>query len=172
MDFDKFYVAYKNALMREYNENPHFEMIYKGRASYTELINKIMENDITLTLSDDCKFNPEYFKIDYTWWKSCKSKDDEMNIYDWKLVCAVEHENEWNDWTYEVEKLDSIIAPLKIVIGFMPNDKREIESKYVEEQISKLKNKNANQEFGIILMNRELDIESDDPFGFRTYLIK
>ena len=103
MDFDKFYDTYKNALMREYNEDSNFKKIYEGRTSYTELINKIMKNNITRMLPEDCKFNPEYFRIDYSWWKSCESKEDEMNIYDWELICAVEHENEWSDWTYEVE---------------------------------------------------------------------
>ena len=172
MEFENFIKHYKNILLDEYKNNQCFLNIYKDRKLYTAYINSIMANNISQFFPGNCKLYPEYFKIDYTWWESCKSKDDEMNIYDWKLVCAVEHENEWNDWTYEVEKLDSIIAPLKVVIGFMPNDKRDIESKYVERQISKLKNKSVNQEFGIILMNQKLDTESDDPFGFRTYLVK
>ena len=72
------------------------------------------------------------------------------------MVAAIEHENDWKDWTYEVAKLDFINCPLRVVIGYMDNSKREKEFDIIEKQRMNLKNLGNNGEFGIIMMNRDL----------------
>ncbi len=51
-------------------------------------------------------------------------KDEEtgINIHNWKLLAAVEHENDYKDWTYELVKLLFVNAPLRVVIGYAEYD--------------------------------------------------
>jgi len=81
--------------------------------------------------------------------------------------------NIFAEWTYEVEKLDSINAPLKIVIGYMKTDVRNKEFDILKTQRKNLHNCNVNNEFGIILMNNAVNSDDkNDPFGICAYQIK
>ncbi len=161
--FEEFY-----KLMMKASKEPDFSKTYKNRSKYTERIQDVMEN----IKFKESRLYREYFDIDFSWWKNdSHKKQGSVNIYDWTMVAAVEHENAWSDWTYEVEKLDSINCPLRIVIGYTRNKKRDNEKGIIEEQCQYLKNcADLTKEFGVILLNQNLDYTiMDGPFDMRCY---
>ncbi len=94
---------------------------------------KIIEEDAHLL------YNPEYYTIDYTGWDkteiSKKFEDSTrlgFNKHYWNLKIAVEHENDPNDWNYEVFKLAPLKCPLRVVIGYTSKIKRAKE--YSDEE--------------------------------------
>ena len=119
------------------------------------------------------EYFPEYFTVDHTWWETneLKKLNKPVNLYDWKQVMAVEHENKVRDWTFEVEKLDSIRADLKVVIGYLPNKIRENEEEIIAEQCKYLKHADEGEMFALILMNCDLEENSADPFGMNCYIL-
>ena len=143
------------------------EDTYSNKSKYTKRIEEIMGKAFPDT---GLQYYPEYFKIDYTWWTGSKFSDNGINYYDWKLQAVIEHENTWNDWTYELEKLDSLYAPLKIVIGYLPEDKRSQEKNIIDRQRRLLKNlsNDINCEFGVIILNRKYGTPPD-PFDIHCY---
>ena len=130
-----------------------FRKVYYDRALYTNFINGIMKR---YGKKGEMKYYPEYYTIDHTFWTVSKDNYESVNLYKWNMVAAIEHENDWKDWTYEVAKLDFINCPLRVVIGYMDNSKREKEFDIIEKQRMNLKNLGNNGEFGIIMMNRDL----------------
>lgn len=167
--YDYFIKQITGALQNSFKE---FKSIYKNCPAYTDFIKGIMSKYNKECLSQSVKYYPEYFTIDHTWWEvKPERKIETVNIYDWSFELAVEHENNWKDWTYEVEKLDSIFAKVKIVIGYMENSRRNGEYEIVESQRKNLKHLSNTDDFGVILLNKTLSNE-DDPFDFRCYLLK
>ena len=178
VDLKSFCEVFHNLLMKEYKYNTKkFENSFHKDRPYTKLIQKIM-NSITVHNRErdgkNKKGNSEFYTIDHTWWDNKLTEvDNNVDLYDWKLLAAVEHENDKKNWTYEVEKLDSIKAPLKIVIAYLPNNLREDdnEKRIIEKQYQYLHNLDNNEQFGIILMNRKLT-ESKDPFEMKCYILR
>lgn len=151
---------------------------YDNRAWYTEVMKKVLQRvmkeygDLYNHSNDtgkEFKYYPEYFTIDHTWWATNEREKNKVNLYDWEIMAAIEHENDWMDWTYEVAKLDSIKASLKVVIGYMRNDLRDTELSLVEAQYRKLKNVSDDEAFGVILLNRDLT-EGEDFIDMKCYL--
>ncbi len=157
-------------LMEDYNK---VSSIYNNARKYTEYIAKLMKKLEVVNDNQLSKYYPEYFTIDHTWWETNKPKktNKSVNLYDWKLTMVVEHENDVMDWTYEVEKLDSIHANLKIVIGYLPNKIRENEEEIIAEQCKYLKHADEVEMFALILMNCDLEENSADPFGMNCYVL-
>lgn len=176
-NLEVFFKSYLEAIVGKIKEmegkDKEFKDIYKLDREYT---NKIV-NDIMKNLEWDGKYYPEYFKIDHTWWVEKEvEKAQDVNVYNWKLLLAVEHENNWHDWTYEMAKLDYVICPLRVVIGFRNNDKNRIDNEagIIKKQLEKLTNKETidnNHEFGIILMNSMYE-ENEDPLRMICYRLK
>ncbi len=155
-------------LIEDYDE---VSSIYNNAREYTNHIKKLMKK-LQVEIDKPSKYFPEYFNIDHTWWESNKPEktNKSVNIYDWKLTMTVEHENDVMDWTYEIEKLDSIKANIKIVIGYLPNEKRESEEEIIAEQCKYLKHvDDEGEEFALILMNCDLEEDSADPFEMKCY---
>jgi len=178
--FNTFGLTFKGYMMGKATRNKN-ERKYENRREYTEMmkgiLQKVMEEYETLFNfgnNSAFKFNyyPEYYTIDHTWWVTEKCKKKVTNLYDWSLVAAIEHENDWMDWTYEVAKLDFIKAPLKVVIGYMDNSKRDQEEEIVKTQYENLKNISSDEDFGLILMNRDFVKDGEDPYDMRFYLFK
>lgn len=162
--FHDFYQYFKQSLLDE-SEKAGFKDLYQNKTLYSEKIRHIMSS---FRYDDGIKYSPEYFKIDYTWWLEEKVDSDSVNIYSWDFLLAVEHENEWNDWTQEMAKLDCIHARVKIVIGYMPDNKRQHEVNIVEEQRKHMKHLVDDEESWVILLNNHLSSASN-PFDFRCY---
>ena len=51
-----------------------------------------------------------------------KAKDYKLKKHFWYLGVAVEHENDQTDWTDELVKLLYINCPLRVVIGYYPEE--------------------------------------------------
>lgn len=173
MNFNEFCKSFKMALdAANYSEEAFLE-IYKSNRRYTDLIKNLMKVQVTYDINE--QYFPEYFTIDHSWWRVEHEKPlNGVNLYDWNMDIAVEHENDCTDWTYEVAKLDSVIARLRVVIGYMDKSKREEELEIVEAQRKNLKNLSflpKDYEFGVILMNTTLDTDKEDPFDMRCYLL-
>ena len=167
MDLKLFYHLFKSSLMERFADED-FRIIYNnGGRYYTEQIQTIMKK----LIGDELSYHPEYFTIDYTWWKEqIHNSEKKVNFYEWELIIAVEHENDYRDWTYEVEKLDSIKCPLKIVIGYV-NKKDNNEVDLIKKQAQLLKKLDSNEEFGIILLDHSLNSNKKIP-DISCYLIK
>ena len=193
MDFGSFIhnfrYLYKLAVINK-RTTKRFADTYYNRGEYTEFINKIMKDKLIYAYpgtSPRIKYYPEYYRIDHTYWETSKQDSfGKVSIYDWSLDFVVEHENDCS-WTEETAKLDFIKCPLKIVIGYMDNKKRENEIKIIEKQRRFLKNLDDGEEFGVILMNRDLgelneqkSVKIDEPtcnhileiLDMRYYLLK
>ena len=93
----------------------------------------------------------------------------------WDLEIAVEHENNSHDWMDEVVKLAHIACSLRVVIGYMPYNKRnedQVHLDFVSDALQKLMcfdNKNRG-EFLIILGNCDTAGKIDRFFGYRGYV--
>ena len=80
------------------------------------------------------RLDREYYRIDNTLSITNTIKKDtetEIKIHNWKLLAAVEHENNFKDWTDELVKLVAINAPLKVVIGYGEYDDSNYYSKAI-----------------------------------------
>lgn len=110
-------------------------------------------------------YNKEYYRIDLFGWKrvNCDIENStHLNLHSWRPLIAVEHENDYKDWSDEVIKLLYIDCPLRVVIGYSDRGKANDEE-YLKElceiidhleykkSIGKLINK--DEEFCIILGN-------------------
>ena len=173
MDLRCFFEQFNGKLIELKNEDGFLDK-YENSREWTRFIKKEV---LTKILGKEgYGYYPEYFDIDHTWWESKKDKRDQtikkVWLREWEFKIAIEHENDLRDWTYEVEKLDSIICPLRIVIGYMPKGEREKEKAIVEEQRKKMKNLGTvSGEFGVILLNNSLKEDKEDPFNMKCYLL-
>ena len=75
----------------------------------------------------------EYYRIDVIGWydrkqdlkKIVKPENYPLKEHFWELGVAIEHENDMLDWTDELVKLLYINCPLRIVIGYYPENAKE-----------------------------------------------
>ena len=91
------------------------------------------------------RLDREYYRIDNILSITNTIKKDEatgINIHNWKLLAAVEHENDYKDWTDELVKLLFVNAPLRVVIGYAEYDESIYYSKaiYVANKIAEIQN--------------------------------
>lgn len=170
MDLATFFAEFKTALFDSYHNNPKdFREKFSWNKNWTKYIQRTLKGILG---GNKKEYYPEYFDIDHTWWESNEESFQKVKIREWIFKVAIEHENDSRDWTYEVEKLDSIICPLRIVIGYMPNNEREEEKAIVKKQIEKMKNlEMVSGEFGVILLNKTLENGKEDPLNMKCYRI-
>ena len=148
--------------------------------SNTEFTTFITGEINTLLANDEQKKQNEYYRIDAIRWTPKadligKHKDIQLRDHLWDLEIAVEHENDPKDWMDEVVKLAHIVCPLRVVIGYMPWNKRDEDKKYLDhisKWLKKLKCKDNMQrgEFLIILGNSNTDGQKERYFGYKGYL--
>ena len=134
-----FYQTFKAKLKED--EGDTLERYWNAK-SWTE---RLVKTSITILEKDfQLKTNKEYFRIDLIGWsgnpawekeggehissKSCKKGSAPMlNEHYWNLEVALEFENDPLDWSDEVIKLCHIKCGLKVVIGYVSYEQREIE---------------------------------------------
>lgn len=116
------------------------------------------------------RLDREYYRIDNILSITNAVKKDEetdINIHNWKLLAAVEHENDYKDWTDELVKLLFVNAPLRVVIGYAEYDESIYYSKaiHVANKIAEMQNfrthLDAEDEYILIMGPREKDLEAD-----------
>ena len=176
----EFFEAFKK-IFSDPNLLPLFKDAWKDRTRFTELVMpKISQILSAKKYSTQC----EYFKIDVIGWSDRKGEPDYINIkqpsnnalntHFWHLGVAVEHENDHKDWTYELVKLLYINCPLRVVIGYYPEDLSDDDLastiKYASRIVS-LANKNRSlirndQQYLLILGRNHKDPEK---LGVDTY---
>lgn len=116
------------------------------------------------------RLDREYYRIDNTLSITNTIKKDtetEIKIHNWKLLAAVEHENNFKDWTDELVKLVAINAPLKVVIGYGEYDDSNYYSKAINvaNKIAEMqcfrKHIDAEDELILIMGPRGKDLGTD-----------
>ncbi len=117
--------AAKEFLMRLIEKSGKIDRAtYCNSQSYTHAI-----TDAIASILAEWNFpvNYEYYRIDVYGWTSTLEENKELskltqaqklNVHGWKPAVAVEHENNWTDWTYELIKLAYVRCPLKVIIAY------------------------------------------------------
>ncbi len=159
--------------IKEYHDN-------KGFTTYvTDKIQDIIK-------SYGLKAEKEYYRIDVIGYKSHfdeikNKKDIYISSYAWDLKIAVEHENDDRLWMDEVVKLAHICCDLRVVIGYLPMEKRAEgeDEKCLEYIVDVMKKhckcfdnlKNKDNEFIIIIGNSGTDSKHPETyFNYKGYL--
>ena len=143
MGYAKSFFENFQKLINEKRKDEKFREIYKINDEYTYEMNNLNNGIICETIhaiDRTMKLQNEYLRVDVPAWKSMfdemsdssekarwkeKFKDCGMTPHLWNLYFAVEHENDPGDWMDEVLKLAHLRCPLKVVIGYVPWDKRD-----------------------------------------------
>ena len=155
---------------------------WNSREKFTKTIISFIEN--ILPNNKEYYRQREYYRIDLVGWKNQKNELEKSNIkpnttytlneHFWSLDIAIEHENDQFDWTDELIKLLYVNCPLRIVIGYYPENLSEESKKETLDYASKivtLANKDqtlirSNQEYMLILGKNHTDSKQ---LGKNTY---
>lgn len=128
-------------------------------------------------------FQKEYYKIDMVGWTRTEEyenagKNAPLNKHAWILDFAIEHENNYRDWSDEVIKLMNIDCPLRVVIGYVNREDLCDEGalNYMNEMLSKLyinmrPKIHQNDEFAIILGNKNAKRTITKSLDYRCYKV-
>lgn len=153
------------------------ERAYRSNTAFTTFITQKINKLLTQKGS---KKQNEYLRIDAIQWTAKanlidKPDDIHLNKHLWDLEIAVEHENNPKDWMDEVVKLAHIVCPLRVVIGYMPWNKRNEDQRYlnyVSRWLQELLCKDNMQrgEFLIILGNSHTDGKVERFYNYKGYL--
>ena len=165
------------------------KIFQEGSLKRTEAIEKYIDNTaFTAFVIDEINgiiqkmnYQPqnEYFRIDssgYTKrWEELE-KISGLNPHLWDLNIAVEHENDAKDWLDEVIKLAHVCCPLRVVIGYVPMEKRSKEQillDYAANALKQLKcaDNITNGEFMIILGNSNTKGNVENYFNYQAYVL-
>ncbi len=102
--------------------------VYANNKEYTYWITQTLCN---ILQDADIRYNCEYYRIDiYGWNPVLKTevpvlneltKNQNLGFHCWKPVIAIEHENNWAEWTDELVKLTYVRCPLKVIIAYNHN---------------------------------------------------
>ena len=149
---------------------PEFEVI----------IDKVLKSIYGESVGLSVGLSREYYRIDNIAWKYTESKSGsgigyqqnykhDINAHRWKLLAAVEHENNSKDWTDELVKLAYVNCPLRVVISYgdcTDNYKkaREVANEIaIDIELDKFVN-TENQEFLLIFGPKKKNIKNiEDP---------
>ena len=121
----------------------------------------------------------EYFRIDSMGYKSKweeLEKTNGLTPHLWDMEIAVEHENDDKDWLDEVIKLAHISCPLRVVIGYVPEDKRSDDQNLLDYAANALKRLKCvdnvtKGEFMIILGNSNTKGKVENYFNYQAYVL-
>lgn len=172
-------IDFLNEFQRIFIENAEkAKMTYCDNRRFTKFITQKINKMLS---KEEKKKQNEYFRIDAIQWTGKadligKSQDIHLNKHLWDLEVAVEHENNPADWMDEVVKLAHIACPLRVVIGYMPWDKRNEDLRYlnhVGRWLKELQCKDNVQrgEFLVILGNSNTGENIERFFNYRGYLL-
>lgn len=170
----EFFLAFNNIFSKHKEEAIN---CYASNKAFTEFV--IQKINIALQ-NMGYETQKEYFRIDAIDWKPRADELDDthgIRLYRhlWDLGIAVEHENNSHDWMDEVVKLAHIACPLRVVIGYMPYNKRnedQLHLDFVSDALQKLScfdNMNRG-EFLIILGNCDTAGKEDCFFNYKGYV--
>ena len=164
-----------NNYFQDYGEDAR--QVYMDSKSWTKVISKNPVNERSLIdkvlyfIFNDCKSSNEYYRIDNSVYIDIKGgyfKDYNGSCYKlhkWKLMGAVEHENNYQDWTDELVKLAYITCPLRVVISYgdYQNEYKEAIkiANIIAKQIKLKDYVNNNQEYILIFGPRVKDIKEN-----------
>lgn len=173
-DAHRFLLEFKSIFDRE---RAAAEAVYHSSTDFTPFITKQLN---ALLSHEQRKSQNEYFRIDAISWTAKadtveKPGDIHLRPHLWDLEIAVEHENDHNDWMDEVVKLAHIACPLRVVIGYMPWNKRDADQKYLDHVSKWLETLRCADnvrrgEFMIILGNCDTGKTPERYFGYKGYL--
>ena len=158
-------------------------VLYQTKKPYTKFVTlKIREQIKKYNLTA----KQEYYRIDIIGYDShyedAKNKANApIATYAWDLKIAVEHENDDNLWMDEVVKLAHICCDLRVVIGYLPMNKRATgeDEKCLEYIVDVIKThckcfenlQNKDNEFMIIIGNSGTDSKHPETyFNYKGYL--
>lgn len=170
--------AFFNEFQRIFQDNRQdAESTYYSNTEFTTFITGEIN---TLLANAEQKKQNEYYRIDAIQWTPKADlignhEDIQLNDHLWDLEIAVEHENDPKDWMDEVVKLAHIACPLRVVIGYMPWNKRNEDQEYLDHistwlQKLKCKDNMHRGEFLIILGNCNTNGKKEHYFGYKGYL--
>ena len=114
---------------------------WDNMSEFTKLIMDQLQEIIT---EKDCETQREYFRIDLISYRNHvrgagknsadeKPLMDSLKHYSWDLVTAVEHENAHQLWMDEVVKLAHVACELRVVIGYLPEERPHETEAYLEK---------------------------------------
>lgn len=121
----------------------------------------------------------EYFRIDCMGYESRYKELEKTNgltPHLWDMEIAVEHENDDKDWLDEVIKLAHISCPLRVVIGYVPEDKRSDDQNLLDYAANALKRLKCvdnvtKGELMIILGNSNTKGKVENYFNYQAYVL-
>ena len=121
----------------------------------------------------------EYYRVDVFAWEKAddtflpKKPSEHFTEQFWRPVAAVEHENDYNSWMDEVIKLSYLKVPLKVVIGYVPVNKRSSDHEYinyVSKALSLLKYEESQEEEFLLIIGNAKTQNLSEYFGYKPYL--
>lgn len=163
-------------VFKEYPEEA--EAAYCNNKRFTSFIIRKINGFLSKTYG--YKTQKEYFRIDAIGWTAkadaiIDTPGVSLNHHLWDLEVAVEHENDKKDWMDEVVKLAHIACPLRVVIGYIPWEKREYDQVYLDHVSKWLGNIQCRDnmqrgEFLIIFGNCNTEGERNRFYNYKGYL--
>ncbi len=158
------------------------EFLQQANQSYqhnTEFTNFIIERINQIIKSRGWVAQNEYFRIDCMGYKSRYKeleKTSGLTPHLWDMEIAVEHENDDKDWLDEVIKLAHVCCPLRVVIGYVPEDKRSDDQNLLDYAANALKRLKCvdnvtRGEFMIILGNSNTKGKVENYFNYQAYIL-
>ena len=168
----------------EFNKTFAEDSIYREKAvkTYshsTDFTDFIIDRINTIIREKGLCSQNEYFRIDSMGYNSRYKeleKSRGLTPHLWDMEIAVEHENDDKDWLDEVVKLAHVCCPLRVVIGYVPADKRNNDPKLLDfaaDALKRLKcvNNIVEGEFLIILGNSDTKGQVEKYFNYQAYIL-
>ena len=180
MNTKKFINAFYQLFDVESNYYQEAVKSYKDKKLFTNFITERLKEII-----NEYQVSTEYYRIDVSGWTQLREDNDKylnknddfkLKTYLWNFDIAIEHENDSQAWMDEVVKLLHIRCPLRVVIGYMPYDKREEDLYYLNQVFERIKtirvfdqNDFVNDEYIVILGNSKCKGKTDRFFKYKSY---
>lgn len=102
--------------MNTYQNNNEWTKVITKNENNSSLIDNALHNTFPHS-----RFGNEYYRIDNCIYEDINEgykTENKMKFHQWKLLAAVEHENQWDDWSDELVKLAYVQCPLRVVISY------------------------------------------------------
>ncbi len=151
---------------------------YSSNTDFTHFIMQRINQIIEIMGEGKFTAQNEYYRIDAVGYS--KGKLDSTNLlypHLWDLEIAIEHENSSKDWLDEIIKLAHICCPLRVVIGYVPVEQRDLGDaerlNYAASALKQLKCRDnlKNGEFMIILGNSNTKCQIKNFFNYKAYIL-
>lgn len=111
----EFWEAFSTKIQEFMKDNPNWrENLYQKDKEWTTFITKML-----IVLGHNLGFTKE--EVGNEWYRIDVCYFNWVSYYNWDLEVAIEHENNYNDWFYELVKLAHINCGLKVLISYYDN---------------------------------------------------